>query len=146
MISTNTTGRGLRAAATRCGRAPDLPRACRGPPGATPGGSNGKDRWSIFARTMDIAPFAALRYADARAGEIDRCVSLPYDQFGDAGRDERYRRHPHNVVRLIKPRAEQASAHEAARATLQAWRRAGASPLPAAPRSTSAGASSRGSS
>jgi uncharacterized protein (DUF1015 family) len=74
---------------------------------------------------MDIAPFAALRYADARAGEIDRCVSLPYDQFGDAGRDERYRRHPHNVVRLIKPRAEQASAHEAARATLQAWRRDG---------------------
>lgn len=71
---------------------------------------------------MDIAPFAALRYADTRAGEIDRCVSLPYDQFDDQGRDERYRRHPHNVVRLIKPRAEQVPAHESARATLAAWR------------------------
>lgn len=74
---------------------------------------------------MQIAPFAALRYADTQAGEIDRCVSLPYDQFGDAGRDERYRRHPHNVVRLIKPRAEDVPAHEAARATLAAWRRDG---------------------
>lgn len=74
---------------------------------------------------MEIAPFAALRYADTREGEIDRCVSLPYDQFGDAGRDERYRRHPHNVVRLIKPRAEQVPAHESARATLAAWRRDG---------------------
>jgi uncharacterized protein (DUF1015 family) len=74
---------------------------------------------------MDIAPFAALRYADTSAGEIDRCVSLPYDQFGDEGRDERYRRHPHNVVRLIKPRANEAPAHDVARDTLASWRREG---------------------
>ncbi len=74
---------------------------------------------------MDIAPFAALRYADTSAGEIDRCISLPYDQFGDEGRDERYRRHPHNVVRLIKPRPEEAPAHELARRTLTSWREHG---------------------
>lgn len=72
---------------------------------------------------MDISPFRALRYADTDA--IGRCVSLPYDQFGDAGRDERYARHPHNVVRLIKPRAAAEPAHEAARATLAAWRSEG---------------------
>lgn len=69
---------------------------------------------------MDISPFRALRYADTEA--VDRCVSLPYDQFGDDGRDERYLRHPHNVVRLIKPREDEAPAHEAARAALAAWR------------------------
>ena len=69
---------------------------------------------------MDIAPFQALRYIDT--DELDRRVSLPYDQFGDAGRDERYARHPHNVVRLIKPRPEDAPAHEMARRTLQQWR------------------------
>jgi len=74
---------------------------------------------------MDISPFAALRYADTREGEIDRCVSLPYDQFGDEGRDERYLRHPHNVVRLIKPRPAEAAPHDVARATLRAWRRDG---------------------
>jgi len=74
---------------------------------------------------MDISPFAALRYADTRPGEIDRCVSLPYDQFGDAGRDDRYLRHPHNVVRLIRPRPEDAPAHDVARDTLAAWRRDG---------------------
>lgn len=82
---------------------------------------------------MDISPFAALRYADTREGEIDRCVSLPYDQFGDEGRDERYLRHPHNVVRLIKPRPAEAAPHDVARATLAAWRRDGvlaADPVP----------------
>ncbi len=84
---------------------------------------------------MDIAPFSALRYADTRAGEIDRCVSLPYDQFGDEGRDERYARHPHNAVRLIKPRPEaDLPAHDVARRTLTEWRRDGvlaADPAPA---------------
>jgi len=74
---------------------------------------------------VDISPFAALRYADARSSEIDRCISLPYDQFGDAGRDERYDRHPHNVVRLIKPRPAAQPAHEVARRTLASWRRDG---------------------
>lgn len=74
---------------------------------------------------MDIAPFAALRYADTRPGEIDRCISLPYDQFGDQGRDQRYLRHPHNVVRLIKPRAAELPAHELAARTLTDWRRRG---------------------
>ena len=80
-------------------------------------------RWSIFGRTVDISPFAALRFADTRSSEIDRCISLPYDQFGDEGRDERYRRHPHNVVRLIKPRPAEQPAHEVARQTLASWRR-----------------------
>lgn len=71
---------------------------------------------------MDIAPFAALRYTDTRPGEIDRCISLPYDQFGDQGRDQRYLRHPHNVVRLIKPRADELPAHELAARTLTDWR------------------------
>lgn len=84
---------------------------------------------------MDIAPFAGLRYRDTRAGEIERCISLPYDQFGDEGRDERYLRHPHNVVRLIKPRPEgDAPAQELARGTLASWREQGvvaADPAPA---------------
>ncbi len=74
---------------------------------------------------MDISSFAALRYADTRSSQIDRCISLPYDQFGDEGRDERYRRHPHNVVRLIKPRPAEEPAHEVARQTLASWRREG---------------------
>jgi len=74
---------------------------------------------------VDISSFAALRYTDTRSSEIDRCISLPYDQFGDEGRDERYRRHPHNVVRLIKPRPADKPAHEVARQTLAWWRRDG---------------------
>ena len=75
---------------------------------------------------MDIDAFAALRYADSLATELDRCISLPYDQFGDEGRDERYRRHPRNVVRLIKPRPEAGlAAHEPARRTLVDWQREG---------------------
>ena len=74
---------------------------------------------------MDISSFAALRYTDTRSSEIDRCISLPYDQFGDEGRDERYRRHPNNVVRLIKPRPAEEPAHEVARQTLASWRREG---------------------
>jgi uncharacterized protein (DUF1015 family) len=81
---------------------------------------------AIFARTVDIDAFAALRYADSLATELDRCISLPYDQFGDEGRDERYRRHPRNVVRLIKPRPEAGlAAHESARRTLLDWQREG---------------------
>ncbi|MGD8330029.1 MAG: DUF1015 family protein, partial [Acidobacteriota bacterium] len=82
---------------------------------------------------MDISPFAALRYADTREGEIERCVSLPYDQFDDEGRDERYLRHPHNVVRLIKPRSAEAPAHDVARATLGAWRHDGVLAADSAP-------------
>ena len=74
---------------------------------------------------MDISPFAALRYVDTRVSEMNRCISLPYDQFGDDGRDERYDRHPHNVVRLIKPRPGEEPAHERARQTLACWRRDG---------------------
>lgn len=75
---------------------------------------------------MIIDAFSALRYSDGLGAELDRCVSLPYDQFGDEGRDERYDRHPYNVVRLIKPRPEAGlSPHESARATLAAWQRDG---------------------
>jgi len=75
---------------------------------------------------VDIAPFAALRYAKTGAGELDRCISLPYDQFGDEGRDERYARHPHNIVRLIKPRPARGEApHDLAGRTLSQWRQEG---------------------
>jgi len=84
---------------------------------------------------VDIAPFPALRYAKTGAGELDRCISLPYDQFGDEGRDERYARHPHNIVRLIRPRPEGGeSPHDLAGRTLSRWRREGvlqADPRPA---------------
>ncbi len=74
---------------------------------------------------MDISPFAALRYTQTRSLDIDRCISLPYDQFGDEGREERYGRHSHNVVRLIKPRPGKEPTHEMARRTLASWRRDG---------------------
>ena len=74
---------------------------------------------------MDISPFAALRYAQTRSSDIDRCISLPYDQFGDEGREERYSRHPHNVVRLIKPRPGKEPIQEMARRTLASWCREG---------------------
>lgn len=74
---------------------------------------------------MDISSFTALRYAHIRSSDIDRCISLPYDQFGDEGRDERYGRHPYNIVRLIKPRPSEEPNHEMARQTLAKWLREG---------------------
>lgn len=53
---------------------------------------------------MEVAPFAAVRYRAEAVGRVGDVVSLPYDQFDDAGRDARYAAHPHHVVRLIRPR------------------------------------------
>lgn len=70
---------------------------------------------------MEIAPFRAVRYAASLGDELDRLISLPYDQIGEEGREERYARHEYNVVRLIKPRPGPRGAHEEARDTLRGW-------------------------
>ncbi|MFZ5432448.1 MAG: DUF1015 family protein, partial [Calditrichota bacterium] len=48
-----------------------------------------------------IAPFTALRYDPAVAGDINQLVTQPYDKIDRALQAEYYARHPHNVVRII---------------------------------------------
>ena len=70
---------------------------------------------------MEIAPFRAVRYAASLFDDLDSLISLPYDQFGDEGREERYARHDYNVVRLITPHEGDQGTHEAARRTFARW-------------------------
>lgn len=48
-----------------------------------------------------IAPFAALRYDTAVAGDINKLVSQPYDKIDRALQINYYERDPHNIVRII---------------------------------------------
>ncbi|MGI8696756.1 MAG: DUF1015 family protein [Mycobacteriales bacterium] len=73
---------------------------------------------------LRVAPFRALRFA-ASGERLARLLCPPYDVIDDAGVTELEHADPHNVVRLILPRADRASAqdrYERAATTLRDWR------------------------
>lgn len=48
-----------------------------------------------------IIPFQGLRYSPDRVGDLGLVMAPPYDVISAQLQDDLYRRHPHNVVRLI---------------------------------------------
>jgi uncharacterized protein (DUF1015 family) len=84
-----------------------------------------------------LAPFRGLRYAPDRVSGLAEVTSPPYDGIGSGSVPRLLASDPHNVVRLILPRANPATgmdACQAAAGTLSAWAAQGvltADPLPA---------------
>lgn len=48
-----------------------------------------------------IAPFRGILYNPKKAGDLNRVMAPPYDVISPAYQDELYKRHPHNIIRLI---------------------------------------------
>ncbi len=48
-----------------------------------------------------VKPFRAVRYNPQRVGEISKVTAPPYDVISQELKEELYRRHPNNVIRLI---------------------------------------------
>jgi uncharacterized protein (DUF1015 family) len=85
-----------------------------------------------MTRTVnEVRPFQALHFDPGTLGDIGPCLAQPYDVISPEQQDAYYRRHPHNVIRLILNRQEPTD-HEGdnrytrAQATLAAWRAEGA--------------------
>lgn len=83
-----------------------------------------KDRFAM----AKIAPFSALRYNTAKAGDIHKLVSQPYDKIDRALQQEYYARHPHNIVRIIlndEAVADKETPYPVAAQTFREWIAAG---------------------
>ena len=48
-----------------------------------------------------IIPFKGFRYDPSRI-EIEKVVAPPYDVIGDEDRELLHKRHPNNIVKLVK--------------------------------------------
>ncbi|MBC7105286.1 MAG: DUF1015 family protein, partial [Firmicutes bacterium] len=53
-----------------------------------------------------VVPFRGLRYNPEAVGDLGAVVAPPYDVIDAAAREEYYRRHPYNIVRLECGREE----------------------------------------
>lgn len=71
----------------------------------------------------EILPFAALRYSREKVGDLSLVTAPPYDIITQEMQDALYRRHPCNIVRLIRGKGE--NFHEEAGALLKKWREEG---------------------
>jgi uncharacterized protein (DUF1015 family) len=69
----------------------------------------------------DISPFAGLRYAADRVGDLASVLCPPYDVIGDDERRELEARHPENVVRLELPRGTDDARYTTAARLLASW-------------------------
>jgi uncharacterized protein (DUF1015 family) len=69
----------------------------------------------------EIAPFAGLRYATDRVGDLASVLCPPYDVIGEDERRELEARHPENVVRLELPRGNDDARYATAARLLGAW-------------------------
>src|SRR5436190_499714 len=69
----------------------------------------------------DISPFAGLRYATERVGDLARVLCPPYDVIGEEGRRELESRHPENIVRLELPRGNDDTRYTTAARLLGSW-------------------------
>ena len=49
-----------------------------------------------------LLPFRAYRYASPKVGPLDQLVTQPYDKISPPMKEEYLRRHPNNIVRVIK--------------------------------------------
>jgi len=71
-----------------------------------------------------IAPFVALRYDMAVAGDIKKLVTQPYDKIDRALQEKYYARDPHNIVRVIfsdENVTDKETPYPGAGKTLQDW-------------------------
>ncbi|MBI3755694.1 MAG: DUF1015 domain-containing protein, partial [Deltaproteobacteria bacterium] len=48
-----------------------------------------------------IAPFRGILYNSEKVGDFNKVMAPPYDVISPAYQDELYKRHPHNIIRLI---------------------------------------------
>ncbi|HEY7375929.1 MAG TPA: DUF1015 domain-containing protein [Polyangia bacterium] len=69
----------------------------------------------------DISPFAGLRYATERVGDLATVLCPPYDVIGEDERRELEARHPDNVVRLELPRGADDARYTTAARLLGSW-------------------------
>src|SRR5262252_3973034 len=69
----------------------------------------------------DITPFAGLRYATERVGDLATVLCPPYDVIGDDERRALEARHPDNVVRLELPRGADDTRYTTAARLLASW-------------------------
>jgi uncharacterized protein (DUF1015 family) len=69
----------------------------------------------------DIAPFAGLRYAPDRVGDVGAVLCPPYDVISDEQQLALEGRHPENVVRLELPRGNDDTRYTTAARLLASW-------------------------
>ncbi len=69
----------------------------------------------------DISPFAGLRYATDRVGDVANVLCPPYDVINEDQRRELETRHPDNVVRLELPRGADDTRYTTAARLLASW-------------------------
>ena len=69
----------------------------------------------------DILPFAGLRYANERVGDLAAVLCPPYDVISEDERGTLEARHPENVVRLELPRGTDDARYAAASRLLASW-------------------------
>jgi uncharacterized protein (DUF1015 family) len=69
----------------------------------------------------DILPFAGLRYATERVGDLAAVLCPPYDVISEDERGTLEARHPENVVRLELPRGTDDARYAAASRLLASW-------------------------
>src|SRR6478752_4184341 len=69
----------------------------------------------------DISPFAGLRYATERVGDLASVLCPPYDVISEDERRELEARHPENVVRLELPRGLDEARYTMAARLLASW-------------------------
>jgi uncharacterized protein (DUF1015 family) len=69
-----------------------------------------------------VFPFRAVRFDPSRVGDLTKVTTQPYDRIGPELQDEYYRRHEHNIIRIIRRRDEPGcDKYRDAAATLQEW-------------------------
>ena len=54
---------------------------------------------------MQIKPFKAFRFDKAVVGDVGSCIAPPYDVISDAQQEQLYKKSEHNIVRIIKGKA-----------------------------------------
>jgi uncharacterized protein (DUF1015 family) len=98
-----------------------------GPAASPPGGPG--DPGHVAAAGLSLAPFRGLRYVRERVGDLASVTSPPYDVVDPERRTSLETADPHNVVRLILPRPEEARTGDGryrhAARLLSKWRREG---------------------
>jgi uncharacterized protein (DUF1015 family) len=74
----------------------------------------------------NVYPFKGIHFDPAKVGDLTKVTTQPYDRINAALQDEYYRRHEHNLVRVIFRKDEPGrNKYEDAAATLDDWLRKG---------------------
>jgi uncharacterized protein (DUF1015 family) len=74
----------------------------------------------------NVYPFKGIHFDPAKVGDLTKVTTQPYDRINAKLQDEYYRRHEHNLVRVIFRKDEPGrNKYEDAAATLEDWLRKG---------------------